>query len=58
MYENIHFGAVNYNDFIIYKLLNDPKADEYRDRYQKSHGAIKGGKDKLSPNQLSLNINW
>ena len=58
-YENIDFGAVGYNDYIIYKLTNNPKADDYRKRYQLSHGAIKGDwKDKLSPNALSLKINW
>jgi hypothetical protein len=58
-YENISFGATNYKDYIIYTLLKDPKKEEYRQRYQKSHQAIKGDwKDKLSPNALSLKINW
>jgi len=56
-YENIHFGAYGYNDYIIYKLKDDPKAEEYRMRYQKSHGKIKDA-GELSPNQLSLKINW
>ena len=60
MYENIHFGSYGYNDYIIYTLLNDTKKDIYRDRYQKSHMELKGDwrKNKLSPNNLSLNINW
>ena len=58
-YEGISFGASSYNDYIIYKLKQDPKADQYRNRYQKSHQAIKGDwKNKLSPNSLSLKINW
>ena len=58
-YEGVNFGAAKYNDYIIYKLKDDVKADDYRERYQKSHKAIKGDwKNKLSPNALSLKINW
>jgi hypothetical protein len=64
-YDNIDFGAYGYNDFIIYTIQEKrgeiPKgtAKQMRDRYQKSHKAIKGDwKNKLSPNYLSLNINW
>jgi len=58
-YENVSFGASGYNDYIIYKLKGDANAEAYRDRYQKSHKAIKGDwKNKLSANALSLKINW
>ncbi len=59
-YEGVSFGSAKYNDYIIYKLKDDVKADDYRERYKKSHGSIKGAwkKNKLSPNALSLKINW
>lgn len=56
-YDGVDFGAYGYNDYIIYTLLNDPKKEEYRMRYQKSHSKIKDS-GALSPNQLSLKINW
>ena len=58
-YDGVDFGAYGYNDYIIYKLTDNAKAEQYRDRYQKSHKKIKGDwKNKLSPNELSLKINW
>jgi len=64
-YEGVKFGAYGYNDYIIYKFLEEKgevdkgTAKEKRNRYQKSHQALKGDwKNKLSPNALSLKINW
>jgi hypothetical protein len=57
-YDGTEFGAYGYNDYIIYKLLKDPKAEIYKNRYQKSHSSIKGNWEGLSPNRLSLLINW
>lgn len=64
-YDGILFGANNYNDFIIYSILEkrgkfpSGYASKMRERYQNSHSQIKGDwKNKLTPNQLSLWINW
>lgn len=61
--KDVKWGAVGYNDFIIYKHLeNVGKVDagtseKKRKVFKTSHGAIKD-KGKYSPNQLALNINW
>lgn len=56
----IHFGDSRYNDYLIYKLQKNLKADKYRDRYYSSHINIKGDwiDDIYSPNMLSLLVNW
>jgi DNA adenine methylase len=62
----IHFGKPNYNDYIIWSLLEKLKkvpkgyADKKRNVFQKSHSKIKGDwiNDKFSPNMLALKINW
>ena len=61
-----YFGRVSYNDYIIYKHLEDINevavgyADKMRNRYIKSHSKIAGkwAADRFSPNMLSLLINW
>lgn len=64
-YDSVDFGAYGYNDFIIYSIkeskgeIEKGTAAKMQERYQKSHSKIKGNwKNKLSPNYLSLNINW
>lgn len=64
-YDSVDFGAYGYNDYIIYSIKEEKgqvekgTAKKMRDRYQKSHSKIKGDwKNKLTPNYLSLNINW
>ena len=65
-YDGVPFGRHPYGDFIIWSLLEkrgDVKpgfAEMKRDTYQKSHSRIKGAwkQNKLSPNALSLAINW
>jgi hypothetical protein len=56
----IHFGASNYNDYILYRLLLHPNAEEYRQRYLSRATQIKGQWifDEYSPNQLAINILW
>jgi hypothetical protein len=64
-YDGVHFGAYGYKDYIIYSIqekrgdVEKGTAREKRNRYQVSHQAIKGNwKNTLSPNALSLKINW
>jgi hypothetical protein len=64
-YDGVHFGAYGYKDYIIYSIqekrgdVEKGTAREKRNRYQISHQAIKGNwKNTLSPNALSLKINW
>lgn len=61
-----HFGAVEYNDFLIYKHLEDlgkvqkGYAEQKRRVFTKSHCKIKGDwkKDKYSANNLSIKLLW
>jgi DNA adenine methylase len=56
----IHFGARDYNDYIIYTLKKNTNADKYRDAYRARATKIKGDweKNKYSPNNLAINILW
>lgn len=56
----VHFGALDYNDYIIYKLTNNKFADKYRDAYRARATKIKGDweDNKYSPNNLAINILW
>ena len=62
----VHFGAVGYGDFLIYKFLEKygkvPKlmADKKREVFTKSHGAMqkKYGVQNLSANTLALRLLW
>ena len=66
MYNNIHFGANLYNDFILYQLLyrQGKFTLEYINNRRKSYlarsGAIEGDwkNNKLSKNNLARNILW
>lgn len=59
----VHFGAVGYGDYIIYKHLEKigdavpGYAAKKRKVFKASHLEIED-KGKYSPNQLALNINW
>ena len=65
-YDGVPFGRHPYGDFIIWSILEDRNdvrkgfAEMKQDTYQKSHSRIKGKwkNDPLSPNALSLAINW
>jgi len=59
-YEDVPFGRVGYNDYIIYTLTNNKDADKHRDAYRARATKIKGKwKDnKNSPNNLAINILW
>lgn len=62
----VHFGAPQYNDYIIYSFLESKKevekgtADQRRELYRARASNIKGHwKDnKYSPNNLAINILW
>lgn len=66
VYNGVPFGRHPYGDFIIWSILEDRGdvrkgfADMKRDTYQTSHSRIKGKwkSDPMSPNALSLKINW
>lgn len=61
-----HFGQVNYNDFIIYNLLEfynkvpNGTATKKRRNYRSRAENIKGDwkLNKFSPNNLAINILW
>ena len=56
----VHFGARDYNDYIIYTLNKNQNADKYRDAYLARATKIPGDweKDKYSPNNLAIKILW
>jgi hypothetical protein len=62
----VHFGAVGYNDFILWSFLEQKgdvpsgQALKKRNVFQRSHSKIKGDwkRDKFSPNSLALAILW
>ena len=56
----VHFGARDYNDYIIYTLTKNTNADKYRKAYLARATNIKGDweKDKYSPNNLAIKILW
>jgi len=56
----VHFGAIGYNDYIIYTLTNNKDADKHREAYRARATNIKGDwkKNKYSPNNLAINILW
>jgi DNA adenine methylase len=56
----VPFGKVDYNDFIIYTLSKNTNADRYRKAYLARATQIKGDwkSDKYSPNNLAINILW
>lgn len=62
----VHFGAVGYNDFILWSFLEHKgdapsgQALKKRNVFQRSHSKIKGDwkRDKFSPNCLALSILW
>lgn len=56
----VYFGASSYKDYIIYRLLNNPQADEHRRRYIMRASQIRGNwiYDIYSSNQLAINILW
>ena len=60
IYEDVPFGKVGYNDYIIYTLSKNEKADKHRDAYRARATKIKGDwkDDKNSPNNLAINILW
>lgn len=65
-YNNVHFGASNYNDFIIYSdmakkgLITKEQADKHRQNYLSRATKIKGDwKENIeSPNNLAIRILW
>ena len=56
----IRFGATGLGDYILYKLSNNPKAEEHRRHYLQRATKIKGdwAKDPYSPNSLAINVLW
>lgn len=56
----IRFGATGLGDYILYKLSNNPKAEEHRKHYLQRATKIKGdwAKDPYSPNSLAINVLW
>nr|WPF46447.1 MAG: hypothetical protein [Lake Baikal virophage 2] len=65
-YNGVRFGAIGYNDFIIYSWLesigkvSQRDADKYRRNYRKRASNIKGNwkNNPVSPNNLALRILW
>lgn len=58
-YDNTDFGAVGYNDFIIYSLLTPEIADEKRRNYRaRALNTALNTQSKTSPASLALNILW
>lgn len=59
VYDNIDFGAVNYNDFIIYKLTNPEIAEKKRENYRKrAFKVMQETNNEYSPASLSYFILW
>lgn len=62
----VHFGAVGYNDFILWSFLEHKgdappgQALKKRNVFQRSHSKIKGDwkSNRFSPNSLALSILW
>lgn len=58
-YKGVSFGAVNYNDYIIYKLTKPNEAEMKRTNYRKrAFKVMKETNDKNSPASLSYYILW
>lgn len=59
-YDGVDFGHAFYNDYIIYKMLDNNEAEEIRINYLKRSGKIKGywKKNILSKNNLARSILW
>lgn len=58
-YDGIDFGALNYNDFIIYQLTQPEIANEKRTNYRKrAKKVMEKTNNKLSPASLSFYILW
>jgi hypothetical protein len=65
-YDGVNFGATGYNDFIIYNFMEmngdipEGTANEKMKLYRNRAESIKGNwkKDKISPNNLAINILW
>ncbi len=59
VYDNIDFGAVNYNDFIIYKLTNPEIAEKKRENYRKrAFKVMQETNNEYSPASLAYMIIW
>jgi hypothetical protein len=55
----VRFGAVNYGDYLLYKLSGDKEADKHRHMYlTRATKTAKKTKDEYSPASLALAILW
>lgn len=56
----VQFGANGYKDYILYRLLLDPKAEQHRRNYILRASEARGGWifNEYSPAMLSLNVLW
>ena len=58
-YKNVHFGAVGYNDYIIYKMTAPDIAKRKRLQYRaRATETALRTQCKTSPASLALNILW
>jgi hypothetical protein len=58
--KKVNFGRLGHSDNIYNQIFQPDIAEQKRNRFQKSHGAIskKYGLGKYSANELALKINW
>ena len=58
-YDGVNFGAVGYNDYIIYQLFQPDIAEQKRTNYRKrARKVMEATNNKFSPASLSYNLIW